>query len=77
MYEIKGVMHLNPLDLFFLGNPLKHIETHGETWEYLGSLINNDVLFGYPTPRTYIFQKRYSPEKKYSTFPGNLETPNP
>ena len=29
MYEIKGVMHLNPLDFF-----LKHIETHGETWEY-------------------------------------------
>ena len=29
-----GGLHLNPIDLFFPG---KHTETHGETWEYLGS----------------------------------------
>ena len=29
-----GGLHLNPLDLFFPGKPT---ETHGETWEYLGS----------------------------------------
>ena len=35
-----GVLHLNPVDLFFLGNLLKHTETHGETWEYLESPKN-------------------------------------
>ena len=29
-----GVLHLNPVDLFFPGKP------HGETWEYLGSPKN-------------------------------------
>ena len=32
-----GGLHLNPIDLFFPGKPT---ETHGETWEYLGSPKN-------------------------------------
>ena len=32
-----GVLHLSPVDHFFPGRPT---ETHGETWEYLGSSKN-------------------------------------
>ena len=34
MYASRGGLHLNSIDLFFPGKPT---ETHGETWEYLGS----------------------------------------
>ena len=31
------VLHLNPVDLFFLGNLLKPVKTRRSPWEYLGS----------------------------------------
>ena len=44
-FQAWGVLHLSPIDFF----PGKPTETHGETWEYLGSPKN---ILGYSGLKT-------------------------
>ena len=58
IYARMGVLHLNPVDLFFPEKPTENCENQKITWEYLGS-PKNKFRWVSPTAAPFYFYKSF------------------
>ena len=56
IYARMGVLHLNPVDLFFPEKPTENCENQKITWEYLGSPKNKFRWYPQQPQRFYFYK---------------------